>query len=353
MTTIKDIAFSKASLLACQGFNPAFIDTTTCIPYEKILPSEFRKYLPEVDGNKKGLLHYTNLSVLYHAGRRVPFVSAYNIDGRKKATGVKRPGGFAPDPRIDKDIQLSEDGFYHLRTDITEFEIGHMAANNEMAWGNDAQIKAYQTFHFPNSVPQAENLNTGIWRSLESYIMAEAISLKTNKRICVFTGPLLAKDDPAYVLAPSFNIPLLFYKVIVFPTPQGLKSTAFVMSHEQRMIEHGMFLTPRRLVMIESGEGVGVSPFADFKYRKVFQVNIGYLEDLTGLHFTWRGIKAIKVSQDKNQVMKIRKIKNAADAKAASKVLRRGEAPPSLLSDEDLTPAELRKKSYRLNIALE
>ncbi len=353
MTTLKATAFSKQALLNCQGFDPTFIDTTTRIAFETILPSEAKKDLPEVNGNRKGVLHYTNLSVLYNAQRRVPFVSAYNIDGRKKATGIKRPGGFAADPRIDTDIQLSEDGFYHLRTDITEFEIGHMAANNEMAWGSDAQIKAYQTFHFPNSVPQAENLNTGIWRSLESYIMNEAISLKSNKRICVFTGPLLAKNDPAYVLAPSFNIPLLFYKVIIFPTPQGLKSTAFVMSHEQRMIEHGMFLIPRRLVMIESDEGVGRGPFADFRYRKVFQVGIKYLEDLTGLNFTWRGVKAIKVPHDKNQVMKIRKIKNAADAKTASKGLLTGEVPESLLIDEDPTPAELRNKKYKLNIALE
>jgi DNA/RNA endonuclease G (NUC1) len=352
LATIKDIAFSKDSLLKCLGFNPLFINAATRISHERILPSEFKKDLPDVEGDRKGTLHYTNLSVLYNAKRSVPFVSAYNIDGRKKAKGIKRPGGFAADPRIDKDIQLSEDGFYHLRRDITEFEIGHMAANNEMAWGNDAQIKAYQTFHFPNSVPQAENLNTGIWRSLESYILNEAISLKTNKRINVFTGPLLSKDDPAYILAPSFNIPLLFYKVIVFPTPQGLKSTAFVMSHEQRMIEHGMFLTPRH-VMIESGEGVGRSPFADFQYRKVFQVNIRYLEDLSGLNFRWRGVKSIKVPHDKNQVMKIRKIRNSADAKANSRALMTGDFPRSLLIDEDLTPAEQRNKKFKLNIALE
>ena len=121
-------------------------------------------------------------------------------------------------PRIDPSIQLNKD-FYKLRKDITEFEIGHMAANDAMAWGknaNDAQIKAYQTFHFPNSVPQAEKLNTGLWRSLESYIIKEAGTVKKNKRISVFTRPLLLPSDPGYIKDHSFQIPLLFYKVIIF-----------------------------------------------------------------------------------------------------------------------------------------
>jgi endonuclease G len=283
----------------------------------------------------------------------VPFVSAYNIDGRKKSSRVKRAAGFNPDPRIDTDIQLSTKGFYDLRKDITEFEIGHMAANNEMAWGSDAQVKSYQTFHFPNSVPQAENLNTGIWRTLESYIIDEAISLRTNKRICVFTGPILNDDDPRYVSDPAFMIPLLFYKVVVFPTPKGLRSTAFVMSHEQRMIDQGMFLVPRHLVMIESGEGVGIPHFEDFKYRKVFQVSMKYLKELTGLNFSWRGIKAIKVPEDKNQVMKIRKIRDSADAASASRASRRNLSDPAVMSEDDLTPAEVRSKSFKLNLFLE
>src|SRR6478752_540063 len=109
--------------------------------------------------------YLSNWSVLYHSTRRVPFVSAYNIDGNKKKEGIKRANKFRADPRIDPSIQLSQKGFYDLITGKTEFEIGHMAANNEMAWGTNAQAQAYQTFHFPNSVPQAENLNTGIWKT--------------------------------------------------------------------------------------------------------------------------------------------------------------------------------------------
>lgn len=352
MKSIKDIAFAKASLLACSGFQASFIDPGIRISAEKILPRELRQYYPEVEGNKKGVLHYTHLSVYYHSARRVPFLSAYNIDGGIKQHGIKRANGFRLDPRIDTDIQLSQKGFYDLRKDITEFEIGHMAANDELAWGKDGQLKAYQTFHFPNSVPQAENLNTGIWKALESYVIDEAISLSRNRRICVFTGPVLLPDDPAYIRDPDFRIPLLFYKVIVFPTAAGVRSTGFIMSHEQRMLDQNMFASRQRAEMLESGEGVGVLHFADFKYRKVFQVNLNHLEELTGLTFSWKNVKPIRVPQDKHQIMKIRKVRNSGDAAALTKAMRRGEFPQAFCLDEDLSTSEIRSKNYRLSLIL-
>jgi endonuclease G len=304
-----------------------------------------------VEGNRKKILNYTNLSVLYHADRRVPFLSAYNIDGGKKMSGIKRASSFKPDPRIEEAIQLSQKGFYDLKKDITEFEIGHMAANNEMAWGDDAQLKAYQTFHFPNSVPQAERLNTGIWKALESYIVDEATTLR-NKKICVFTGPLLRDDDPAYVADPNFQIPLLFYKVIIFPTSRGLRSTAFMMSHERKMEEDNLFLLSRLEGPFRPLEAAKKPFFKDFKYRKVFQVNIKYLEEHTGLNFTWKDVRHVKVPDDKQQVMKIRKVSDAGDAAAASKALEKGRFLERMLSDKDLTSSEMKHKNYKLSMIL-
>jgi endonuclease G len=351
MPTDSKKAFDKNVLLAAAGFDPRFIDPAVSLSMDSWL-SDVKSMLPEVEGDKKGLLKYTNLSVLYNADRRVPFVSAYNIDGKKKMGGIRRASGFRPDTRIDKAIQLSKKGFYDLRKDITEFEIGHMAANDEMAWGSDAQLKAYQTFHFTNSVPQAEKLNTGIWKSLESYVIDEAATLKTNKRICVFSGPILRSDDPLYREDEQFMIPLLFFKVIVFPTAKGVRSTAFIMSHEQRMIEQGMFLSSP-LEMMESGEGVGIPHFEDFKYRKVFQVDLRIVEDLTGMRFRWKNVKRIDVPNQKNQILKIRKIRDADDAEEASNVLevmRVKGSPPAVLVDEDLTKREIKNRDYRLNI---
>jgi DNA/RNA endonuclease G (NUC1) len=350
MSTELEKAFAKETLLACEGYVPTFIDKTSNINIEKIIPAASRHLLPEVEGNKKGILNYTNLSVLYNSERRVPFVSAYNIDGSAKKT-VKRTG-FKPDPRIDLKIQLDQKGFYDLRKDITEFEIGHMAANNEMAWGKNAQFQSYQTFHFPNSAPQAENLNTGILKTLETYIIDEASNINNNKRISVFTGPLLRKNDPTYVKDPNFKIPLLFFKVIVFPTGNGLFSTGFMMSHEQRMLELGMFTSPPADHGMREIRTVSEPDFTDFKYKKVFQVNIKYLEEQTGLNFSWKGVKSIEVPNDKNQVKKIEKIKDATDAGNAEGALRGIRIPAIEPTDEDLTDREIKARSFKLNIIL-
>jgi DNA/RNA endonuclease G (NUC1) len=344
-------AFSKETLLTCKGYDELFINRETKISFENILSANLKKNLPKVEGNSKGILNYTSLSVLYDAQRKVPFAAAYNVDGSCKSKTVVRASSFKPDPRIDAGIQLSQKGFYDLRKDITEFEIGHMAANNEMAWGPNAQLQSYQTFHFPNSAPQAENLNTGIWKTLETYIISEAATIKNNKRICVFTGPLLRNNDPVYNKDPSFQIPLLFYKVIIFPTSTGLYSTGFMMSHEQKMIEQNMFVIKPDTAE-RRAKSAAATDFADFKYKKVFQVNMKYLEQQTGLRFSWKGVKSIKVPNDKNQIIKIRKITDAKDAEKTEALLRKGIAPESLRSESDLSPLEIKNRSYSLNIIL-
>ncbi|RYZ61822.1 MAG: hypothetical protein EOO14_03945 [Chitinophagaceae bacterium] len=311
--TLLSQAFDKAQLLRCKGYDTKFINRKTTVSCEKVVPPLLKEELPAVEGSKKKILHYNGLSVLYHAARRVPMVAAYNIDGSSKES-VKRTS-FRKDPRMDPAIQLSQEDFYNLRTDITEFEIGHMAANNEMAWGADAQLQSYRTFHYPNSVPQAERLNSGIWKSLETYIINESASISGHQRIAVFTGPILKKNDPSYKEDPSFQIPLCFYKVVVFEAGNQLYATGFIMSHYERMKAQNMFgsVTGRTLKAADIDPGF----FGDFPYKKVFQVNIKLIEEETGLKFTWAGVKKIPVPGQVNQVKKIKAIDSVADAQKA------------------------------------
>src|SRR5215218_128455 len=119
--TLLQKAFAKETLLACNGYHSSFLDSQVKISYENVLTKKLKANLPEVEGNNKGVLNYTNLSVLYDAERRVPFFSAYNIDGAAKEKVIRT--SFRPDPRIDANVQLTQKGFYDLRKDVTEFEI--------------------------------------------------------------------------------------------------------------------------------------------------------------------------------------------------------------------------------------
>jgi DNA/RNA endonuclease G (NUC1) len=315
MSTLKETAFSKLELLKCEGYIENFVDEQMFISCKNILGKKQKKLLPQVEGNKDGILNYTNLSVHYNSLRKIPFFSAYNIDGAEKKDKILRSNSFHHDPRIPLEIQLSED-FYKFNYKDPKtgklriiFEIGHVAAHNELAWGSDAQIKAYRTFHFPNSFPQAEILNSGLWRSLENYIINETSTIDKNKKISIFTGPFILNSDPINKNVENFKIPILFFKVIVFSTEKGLYSTAFVMSHEKKIKELGIIQTKEVFKRTEI-----IPEFSDFKYKKVFQVGVGFLEEQTGLNFTWKGVKKIKIKGQINQLQLIKDTGNAYDA---------------------------------------
>lgn len=303
-------ATNKTLLLKCTGYNSSFINTKK-IGITSMLNALQKSKLPTVEGNKNGILHYTNLSVLYNKERKIPFVSAYNIDGSNKQENIKRTI-FRVDPRIDSQFQLNNT-FYDLEKKITEFEIGHMCANDEMSWGLDAQMRAYQTFHFPNSVPQAERLNTGIWRSLEQYILKEAADKMGNKKINMFTGPVLNEFDPKYINDSNFQIPLMFFKVIVFEFNNKMYSTAFIMSHEKKLVEDKLLLKPSK--RIASVVNVPRPDFIDYTYSEVFQVNISKIEELTGMKFKWTGVTPLVIKENINQIKIISEVSDVDDAK--------------------------------------
>lgn len=298
-------------LKQCKGFNEKFIDGKTVISLN-VLNSEHKKALPKVDGNPQKLLHYTDLSVWYNKHRKVPFVAAYNVDGANQEE-VKRASAFKPDPRIDAKYQLGYT-FYDLITEFTEFEIGHMASHNEMSWGSDKKLKALQTFHFTNSVPQVERLNSGLWGKLENYVVKEVADTK-NKKISVFTGPMLREDNPPYAFDKSFKVPLFFYKIIVFSSGNKLYSTAFVMSQYRRAIELNLIEKKTQLLPKARTFRARKEPFTDYQHKEVFQVNIDLVENYTGLNFKWNAVDRIMVKTSEHKLEDIAKVGSGADLK--------------------------------------
>ncbi|MFO1459325.1 MAG: DNA/RNA non-specific endonuclease [Verrucomicrobiota bacterium] len=295
---LQKLAFGKAALLKAKGFPSRFLDEGREIPLLH-LSADQRKELPRVEGNPDGILHYLNFSVVYHRRRRIPFYVVYAIDGLARRS-VERAGGFRLDPRLDKNLQL--DGrFYDLEKRFTEFEIGHMAANNEMAWGDQAQVQSYQTFHFPNSVPQAERLNSGLWQQLEKYVIQETGEVD-GKRICVFTGPVMKEEDPPYLREPSFRMPLAFFKVILYRRNGGIRAVGFMMSHKRRLIEEGIIAEPPAPRTRSATPG---GPFEDYPHREVFQVDIDLIERESGISFQFDQVKRITVPGGQNRLNKI------------------------------------------------
>ena len=224
-------------------------------------------------------IRYTNFGVLYSKSRKTPRFTAVNIDGQNSVK-IKRepPDIWYFDLRIDRSIQLGKE-FYP-----GDLDRGHMVRREDPNWGPLAEQANYDTFHYTNCALQHGELNRGktMWQGLENYILESART--KGFKLCVFTGPVLAPDDPELGMD-DVQIPREFWKIIVMPKADGtgLHATGYLLSQGDMI---------RRLLEERGGttRGANEAPAEGFElgaYR-TFQIAIKHIEQATGL--SWPGL---------------------------------------------------------------
>ena len=146
----------------------------------------------------------------------------------REATGVpKRPtqGDLPLSARAKQDAADDEQRQRHEQEDAQAgdelhadngLDRGHLVRRADAIWGTteqEAQQGNTDTFHDSNAAPQAAKINQGelLWLGLEHYLLDNAATY--DRRLIVFTGPVLDPADPAYR---GVQIPLRFFKVAVF-----------------------------------------------------------------------------------------------------------------------------------------
>jgi endonuclease G len=199
-------------------------------------------------------LKYENFSVIMSKSRRLPMLTAANINGAESRK-VPRIDVWSFDGRIDEEDQWG-DALY----DSNILDRGHMVRREDPVWGDRADIANRDTFHFTNSCPQVAGVNQKTWLGLENYILQNA---RTDEMMVnVYTGPYFTDDDLIYREA---QIPLAFWKVVAIVTEDGRPSaTAYRVSQEKELSE------------------------LEFVYSayKTFQVSIQSIIDETGIDFS-------------------------------------------------------------------
>jgi len=241
-----------------------------------------------VEGNNDSVINYLNYSVQLSASRKFPIFTASNIDGAlfKKAN---RAPSWKKDERA-KDYQWGQELY---SSDKSNFDKGHMTKREDVQWGNTpglAQKAADSTFFYSNAVPQHKELNQQIWKSLEDYILHTETKKKSLK-ICVFTGPVLSKNDPAFVTevkGQTILIPIVFWKVVIYPKDDGkLYRVGFMMSQKKLLSENGIV---EELEKATAEDEI----FMQFDDAATYQVNVSLIEQLADLKFS----KAIDLYKD-------------------------------------------------------
>lgn len=239
-----------------------------------------------VDGNTEDMLRYEHFTVMMSRSRRLCLFSAVNIDGLQSISMPR--AGWRTDPRIPLGAQIRKECYGAE----PKFSRGHMTRREDPVWGpSGAASKANEdSMHVTNAVPQMQPFNGGVWLELENYALQNA--RKDDMRICVFTGPFLADDDPIRF---GVRIPTEFWKVIAFihdDTGQ-LCATGYTMSQQDFLREEefvfGKHKTSQRSISsIEQRTGLSFGPLAALDPIEDTEGLVSELTDVRQIRFIGR-----------------------------------------------------------------
>jgi DNA/RNA endonuclease G (NUC1) len=184
-----------------------------------------------VAGEDPHELKYHHFSVVLSRSRRLARFTAVNIDGRlhRQAELKRATDQWFFDPRVPRAAQAGEELYA-----ANPFDRGHLVRRLDPAWGRSvgvARAANDDTFHWTNCAPQHERFNQGknLWAGLEDYLLERAAGER--KRLTVFTGPVLAADDPEYR---GVRVPKRYWKVAAVARPGGkVAALGFVVSQEE------------------------------------------------------------------------------------------------------------------------
>jgi endonuclease G len=243
------------------GYNSRFLGRGYTVPMPKLgaWKRDVAKVVNADTGRKINYLKYRHFSVVMSQSRKLPLLTAVNIDGsRSKRLG--RTSRWYIDERLPHELQVDNDAYYKSPLDR-----GHMVRREDPVWGTlkQADEANRDTFHYTNCAPQHEGLNQRDWVRLEDYILGSARVHRL--RVSVFTGPIFKKNDPLH--RDIVRLPRSFWKIAVL-----------VDKDKQELAATGYILCQGELIKNLTEAFV----YGDFR---TYQVPLSLIEKQTGLDF--------------------------------------------------------------------
>lgn len=267
----------------CNGFDEYFMGFKTPLP--SISDRQLQRQVATfTDNPNEFVLKYYHYSTIQHSIRKVPIVSAINVDGSpdERLDTTARVDKWLRDNRIDFNAQLT-DAWYSG----SHFDKGHMSRREDAKWGDnakDAEEAAQLTCMYTNACPQVPDINRavygyhGLWGELEQIVLEQGVEKEDGQttKICVYNGPIFVNTDPT---RQGVQTALRFFKIVTWLNDAGeRKATGFVLSQEDL---------------------VGGIQFEELQFDKEFkehQCSIAFIESLTGLKFD--GIRDYDTAQN-------------------------------------------------------
>ncbi|EXJ16932.1 DNA/RNA non-specific endonuclease [Imhoffiella purpurea] len=197
---LEEAAFGVDRWREVAGYDPNFLNKPISLP----LP-QGGNGVREVDGRAD--LTYMHFSVVMHATRKLPMVTACNVDGTRLKR-LKRRGAWRHDPRLTRTEQIGNEAYVN-----NDYDRGHLVRRVAPMWGSEAEARFAEadTFHYTVCAPQHARLNQKSWLELENYLLDWAE--ENAARLSIFTGPLFRPDDPLY--RGLVQVPADYWKVAI------------------------------------------------------------------------------------------------------------------------------------------
>ncbi len=102
---------------------------------------------------------------------------------------------------------------------------GHLAPAADFRWSDDAM---WETFHFTNCCPQDEDLNNGMWNTLEKKCRTWA---RKFGKVYIVTGPINEENRYGTIGDSHVVVPDAFFKAIMAERNGEWHSIAFIMQN--------------------------------------------------------------------------------------------------------------------------
>jgi DNA/RNA endonuclease G (NUC1) len=190
------------------------------------------------------------------------------VDGAALVDLARDNIDWALDPRA-RPFQIGNEAYRN-----NAWDKGHLVRRRDVCWGPIERARAANeaTFHYTNATLQHHNFNGDEWNQLEDWVLDRARD--GNRRLCVFTGPILLENDESRQVNPgvSVKVPKAFWKMIVLRDPtadgQDLSAVAFILPQSEDFMQ-----------------SVAGDPTVPPLELKVYQVPVGDIEQLTELDF--------------------------------------------------------------------
>lgn len=160
-----------------------------------------------------------NFSIVLDTARRMPVISAVNLQRSRIVPLVQTRDQFRLDPRVPAEVQLAPALLAKAGLDN-----GNLASAREIAWGDgfpddpDAAgpIATGVTTVMTNVTPQYASFRGGLWQAAERYAQEQFSA--ASDRVIIFSGPVFAVDDPT---VDGIKVPQTFWKVLVATNPDS------------------------------------------------------------------------------------------------------------------------------------